>query len=57
MIGHWSADTGWFTLVSLGVSRGKTILPDTAYRRLNAVCGIFLILFGVYYLSRLILGQ
>ena len=57
MIGHWSADTGWFTLVSAGVSRGKTILPDTAYRRLNAVCGVFLILFGGYYLSRLLMPQ
>lgn len=57
MIGHWSADTGWFTLVSTGVSRGKTILPDMAYRKLNVVCGIFLILFGVFYLSRLLMGQ
>jgi threonine/homoserine/homoserine lactone efflux protein len=57
MIGHWSADTGWFTLVSTGVSRGKKILSDTAYRRLNAVCGVFLILFGAYYISRLLVAQ
>jgi threonine/homoserine/homoserine lactone efflux protein len=56
MIGHWSADTGWFTLVSTGVSRGKTILSDTAYRKLNAACGIFLVLFGAYYLSRLLVA-
>jgi threonine/homoserine/homoserine lactone efflux protein len=57
MIGHWSADTGWFTLVSTGVSRGKKILSDTAYRRLNAVCGVFLILFGAFYISRLLVAQ
>ncbi|MDO9325614.1 MAG: LysE family transporter, partial [Methanoregula sp.] len=51
MVGHWCADLGWFTLVSTGVSRGRTLLSDTSYRRIMAVCGIFLILFGAYYLS------
>ncbi len=53
MIGHWSADTGWFTLVSASISRGKAILPDTVYRNVIAACGIVLIIFGVYYLSRI----
>ncbi len=51
MVGHWCADLGWFTLVSTGVSQGKTILSDSSYRRIMGVCGIFLILFGAYYLS------
>ncbi len=55
MIGHWSADTVWYTLVSTGVSKGSTILPDSAYRKIIALCGIFLILFGIYYLSRLLI--
>jgi threonine/homoserine/homoserine lactone efflux protein len=55
MVGHWCADLGWFTLVSTGVSRGSTILSDISYRRIMAVCGLFLILFGVYYLSTLFL--
>jgi threonine/homoserine/homoserine lactone efflux protein len=50
MIGHWSADTGWFTLVSTSVARGKTILSDTTYHRVMAACGVFLILFGLYYI-------
>ena len=57
MIGHWCADTGWFTLVSAGVSRGKTILPDAVYCWLNAVCGVFLVLFGVYYLTSSLVGH
>ena len=56
MIGHWSADTVWLTLVSTGVSKGRTIVSDNTYRKINALCGIFLILFGAYYLSRLLIS-
>src|SRR5665647_306017 len=52
MIGHWSADTVWLTMVSTGVSKGRTIVSDTTYQKIIALCGIFLILFGAYYLSR-----
>jgi threonine/homoserine/homoserine lactone efflux protein len=48
LIGHWCADLGWFTLVSAGVSQGRTILSDIYYRRVMGVCGVFLIMFGVY---------
>jgi threonine/homoserine/homoserine lactone efflux protein len=51
MIGHWGADTAWYTFVSAGVAKGKTILSDTTYHRIMAACGIFLIIFGLYYLS------
>jgi len=53
MIGHWCADTGWYTFVSTGVSRGRTILSDHTYHRIMAACGVFLVLFGLYYLSGL----
>jgi len=56
MIGHWSADTVWLTLVSTGVSKGRTIVSDTIYQKIIALCGIFLILFGAYYLSRLLIA-
>jgi threonine/homoserine/homoserine lactone efflux protein len=52
MIGHWTADSVWYTLVSSGVSQGRTFLSDTAYRKIMIFCGIFLILFGMYYISR-----
>ena len=51
MIGHWAADTGWYTLVSTSVAKGKTLLSDTMYHRIMAACGVFLVLFGLYYLS------
>lgn len=51
MIGHWAADTGWYTFISTGISHGKTILTDTTYRRVMAACGIFLVIFGLSYLS------
>ena len=54
MVGHWCADLGWYTLVSAGVSQGKTILSDTSYRRIMGACGVFLILFGAYYLLNIL---
>lgn len=51
MIGHWSADIAWFTLVSITVSKGRTLFSDSAYRKIMVLCGIFLILFGIFYLS------
>jgi threonine/homoserine/homoserine lactone efflux protein len=56
MLGHWTADTVWYTLVSTGVSKGRTIFSDTAYQKIMLLCGIFLILFGAYYLSHLSLS-
>jgi threonine/homoserine/homoserine lactone efflux protein len=50
MIGHWGADVSWYTFVSTGVAKGKTILADRTYHRIMAACGIFLVLFGLYYL-------
>jgi threonine/homoserine/homoserine lactone efflux protein len=56
MLGHWTADTVWYTLVSAGVSKGRTLISDTIYQKLMVLCGIFLVLFGMYYLSRLFLS-
>jgi threonine/homoserine/homoserine lactone efflux protein len=57
MIGHWGADTGWYTFVSTGVAKGRTVLPDTAYHRIMAACGIFLVLFGLYYIAGVLLPR
>jgi threonine/homoserine/homoserine lactone efflux protein len=52
MIGHWGADFGWYVLVSASLNKGKRILSETNYQRILAVCGGFLIFFGLYYLTR-----
>ncbi len=54
MAGHWCADLGWYTVVSTGISKGKTLLSDTTYQRIMIACGIFLVIFGVYYLVRVV---
>ena len=50
LAGHWLADISWFTAVSTGVSRGKKIMPQRIYGRVITVCGVFLVIFGVYYI-------
>lgn len=51
MIGHWGADFGWYTLVSMSLDKGRSILSEANYRRILGICGGFLVLFGLYYLS------
>lgn len=50
MIGHWGADFGWYMLVSLSLSKGRDILSEANYQRILALCGGFLVCFGIYYL-------
>jgi threonine/homoserine/homoserine lactone efflux protein len=49
MVGHWMADAGWLTAVSAGIHRGRMILSPRGYRVTLSLCGVFLILFGIYY--------
>ena len=55
MAGHWAADLGWYTVVSTGIAKGKTLLSDPAYRAVMAACGCFLVVFGAYYLARVVI--
>lgn len=56
MIGHWGADFGWYTFVSVSLDRGRMMLSEANYRRILAVCGGFLVLFGLYYLVYYLFG-
>ncbi|MDM8543418.1 LysE family transporter [Desulfococcaceae bacterium HSG9] len=45
-IGHILADLIWYTVVSVGVWRGKTFLNDRAYRIVIGACAVFLVIFA-----------
>jgi threonine/homoserine/homoserine lactone efflux protein len=49
-LGHIAADFLWYSLVSFGVSRGKTLLRDKGYQIMIRVCGLFLVAFGAWFL-------
>lgn len=51
MGGHWLSDLGWFTFVSAGISRGKNVMPEKIYMGIIAGCGLFLVGFGIWFIS------
>jgi threonine/homoserine/homoserine lactone efflux protein len=51
VIGHWIADLAWYTLVSASSSRGRRVMSDRTYKRMLVGCGVFLVGFGMYYLT------
>jgi threonine/homoserine/homoserine lactone efflux protein len=51
ILGHWGADLSWFTFVSVSIHKGRFLLRDREYRWTLAACGVFLLLFGGYYLA------
>lgn len=50
MIGHWTADLGWFTVVSGSFCHGKTLLSQKMHKYILYTCGVFLIIFGLYFM-------
>jgi len=49
-LGHITADFAWYSIVSLGVSRGKALVKDKTYQMIIRFCGLFLLGFGVWFL-------
>jgi len=50
MLGHWTADLSWFTAVSGSFGHSKTLLSQKMYRYILYICGIFLVIFGLYFM-------
>jgi threonine/homoserine/homoserine lactone efflux protein len=51
MVGHWTADFGWYTLISTSLDSGRSFISEANYRRILAICGGFLVCFGIYYIG------
>jgi threonine/homoserine/homoserine lactone efflux protein len=51
LVGHWVADITWYTVVSVTIHRGRTVLSDRWYHAIIAVCGAFLVVFGLWFFS------
>lgn len=52
VIGHWFSDLSWYTFVSYSFSRGKRLMSEKTYRAILLGCGVFLILFGVFFIAQ-----
>lgn len=50
ILGHWSADFSWFSMVSFFSSKGSKIMNNKSYKLLMMICGTFLVLLGIYFI-------
>jgi threonine/homoserine/homoserine lactone efflux protein len=50
VFGHWTADLSWFTAISGSFSRGKGLFSQKTHKYVLYACGIFLIIFGFYFM-------
>ncbi len=46
---HWSIDLLWLGGLSLLVASGRRLIGDRGYRAILLVCGVFLLVFGLYF--------
>lgn len=52
VMGHWIADTVWYSFVSVSLSRGKKFMSNNIYRYILTACGLFLLIFGLWFIIR-----
>ncbi len=48
-MGHILADLSWYSIVSFTVSRGKRYISEKIYKRINFICALTLLAFGIYF--------
>lgn len=58
VLGHYCSDIGWYSFVSISLSRGKRYVDVKLQKLIIAACGVFLIALGVVFLTKytLIIG-
>lgn len=49
-LGHITADFAWLSLISWAVAKGRKIMGERSYKIVLAVCAVFLIFFGAWFL-------
>ncbi|MCM8762397.1 MAG: LysE family translocator, partial [Candidatus Omnitrophica bacterium] len=47
--GHILADLIWYSFVSYSIGKSKRIISQNIYRKILSICGLILILFGLYF--------
>jgi len=52
LLGHFTADLSWFSLVSFSVSRGRKFLGTGVYRAILLTCGFVLLILGIYFIGK-----
>ncbi len=50
-IGHILSDLAWYSTVSFLISSGRRFFNNFVYQTLITVCGVFLILLGIYFIQ------
>ncbi len=48
--GHILADLLWYSTISFAVSRGRSWISTPFYQRMILLCGLFLMVFGIWFL-------
>jgi threonine/homoserine/homoserine lactone efflux protein len=50
-LGHISADLLWYSAISYAVAKGTKIMGEKAYKTVLAICAVFLIMFGSWFIK------